>query len=133
MILWNDSPLSLQRSVEGKPFTQNNGQLWNGESVHFTNLPILSMKGTSDISTSRSNTLYLPSKTVVWRITFDDSHSNFAWIFAAKGNFLNGYSRVYIHKKLFEAGSYIIDNKNALYLFKPSELNTTFEHKETGL
>ena len=133
MILWNDSPVSFQTTVNGKSFTQKNGQLWNGGNVYYTNFPFnLTMKGTKDISTSRLNTLYLPSETSVLRITFDDSNSISGWMFVVKGRFLNGYSRVFIHQRLVAAGSYIIDNTNALYLFNTTDENTILTKTEKG-
>ena len=129
-ILWNGAPVSFEASKDGQSFTQGNGQLWNGRSVYYNSLPLPAMRGTSDISSSKSNTLYLPSETTVWRITFDESLSNFSWTFVNEGSFLNGYSSVSIYKRTLPAGAHIINNTNTLFLFNATEDDLTMESSE---
>ena len=134
-ILWNGAPLSLQSSSNGSIFTQNNGKLWNGRNVYYYNLtlPTLPLPGTNDISTGKYNTLYLPSESTIWRVTFDKSLSNFSWEFVAHGRFLNDYSDVLIHRRLMAEGAYIVDNTNALFLFKREEDESAVSKPENGM
>ena len=120
-ILWNGAPM-LQQSFDehALPLTKNNGQPWNGRSVGYTPelssyLPIV--EGTNDISTGRENTLFLPSETIVTRLSVDTSLSKPSWEFVAEGNFLTGYSMVSMHRRILPSGAYIFDNINTLYLF----------------
>ena len=130
-ILWNGAPVSFLEPTHS--FTQDNGQLWSEGSVYYQNIPLPTLKGTRDISSSTSNTLYLPSETTVWRITFDDSLSNHSWTLVDEGPFLNGYSRVSIHKRLLPPGAYIIDNTNMLFLFNETEDDLITEYAEEGM
>ena len=124
-ILWNGAPM-LQQSFDENalPLSKNNGQPWNGRSVRYTPelssyLPIV--EGTNDISTGRENTLFLPTETIVTRLSVATSLSNHLWEFVAEGNFVTGYSMVSMHQRTLPAGAYILDNINTLYLFDGKE------------
>ena len=132
-ILWNGAPLLFQEPDNGTPFTQNNGHLWKGRNAYYKNLPLPPLKGTTDISSSTSNSLYLPSEGLVWRITFDASLSNYSWQFITEGRFLNGYSLVSIHQRLLPSGAHIFDNTNSLFLFNATEYNIELVTNEKGI
>ena len=136
-ILWNGAPM-LQQSFDehALPLTKNNGQPWNGRSVSYTPelssyLPIV--EGTNDISTGRENTLFLPSDTIVTRLSVDTSLSNLSWEFVAEGNFLTGHSMVSMHQRTLPSGAYIFDNINTLYLFDGKENNAISEDDSYGM
>ena len=102
--------------------TQNGGQLFKGGSISYKNFPILShMKGTTDFSTGKSNTLFIPTESLIWKITLDSSLPDSSWEYVMEGDFLEGYSRVLVHQKLFPAGGYVIDNMNSLFLFNATK------------
>ena len=120
-ILWNGDP-TLQQSFDehALPLTKNNGKPWNGRSVRYTPelssyLPIV--EGTNDISTGRENALFLPSETIVTRLSVDTTLTSHLWEFVAEGNFVTGHSMVSMHQRTLPSGAYIFDNINTLYLF----------------
>ena len=135
-ILWNGAP-TLKQSFDkhALPLTKNDGQPWNGRSVRYTPelssyLPIV--EGTNDISTGRENTLFLPSDTIVTRLSVDTSLSNLSWEFVAEGNFLTGHSMVLMHQRTLPPGAYIFDNINTLYLFDGKENKAISENDSKG-
>ena len=136
-ILWNGAPTLKQSFDENAlPLTKNNGQPWNGRSVRYTPelssyLPIV--EGTNDISTGRENTLFLPSETIVTRLSVDTALSNLSWEFVADGNFLTGHSMVSMHQRTLPPGAYIFDNINNLYLFDGKEKQAISENDLNGM
>ena len=136
-ILWNGAPTLKQSFDENAlQLTKNNGQPWNGRSVRYTPelssyLPIV--EGTNDISTGRENTLFLPSETIVTRLSLGTSLSNLSWKFVGEGNFLTGYSMVSMHQRPLPPGAYIFDNINTLYLFDGKGNNAISENDSNGM
>ena len=136
-ILWNGDP-TLQQSFDehALPLTKNNGKPWNGRSVRYTPelssyLPIV--EGTNDISTGRENALFLPSETIVTRLSVDTTLTSHLWEFVAEGNFVTGHSMVSMHQRTLPSGAYIFDNINTLYLFDGKENNAILENDSNGM
>ena len=93
--------------------------MFKGGTISYSNFPIQPhMKGTTDISTGKYNTLFLPTKSLIWKISLDLSLPDSSWELVMEGDFLEGYSRVLVHQKWFPPGGYVVDNTNSLFLLK---------------
>ena len=104
----------------------NRGGSWNGGGVYYQNLPTylrdkMPMYGTQDVNTGDANTLYLPTKTMVYMFRQDNwSAVNMTgWTYGSTGPYLAGYSTVEMYTKTIESGTYTIENLSAMYLFDP--------------
>ena len=107
--------------------TQNGGQLLRGRSVSYKTFPApYPLKGTTDIHTGKTNTLFVPTETLIWKVTIDGSMPDSSWELLNDENFLEGYSNARIHQRLFPAGGYIIDNSNSLFLFNATDTGKNF-------
>ena len=120
--MWNNAPVPLQNSHNNGTsiITQNGGQLLNDGNVFYIDLPKGSiLQGTTDINTGKSNSLYLPSSTLVYMVSLDATPTadQSGWEYVDTGKYLNGISDVSIHQRTMPAGAYIVNNKNRLYLF----------------
>jgi hypothetical protein len=132
-IMWNGQPLLRQNTGPLNPLTIF-GALWCEGSIYYTNslpssiLDEFPMLGTSDINTADDNTLMLPGSAIVYmiRATWWRSVPLDGWTLISTGNYISsrpditacGYSNLELYSKDYSAGTYVIDNNSALYLFK---------------
>ncbi len=112
----------------GQRLTINNGRSWDNGRVHYedrleTYGIRLPMVGTTDINTDDSNTLVLDQRTKVYLLRMDSWRSVdlTGWTDMGIVDSLLGDSSkrgsVKIYYKTLEAGTYVIDNDSAMYLF----------------
>ena len=104
--------------------TQNGGKLFKGGTVAYKKFPFgvqPPLRGTTDVNTGKANTLFLPTETLAWKITLDSSMQDSSWQFLREGDYLGGYPKVSVYRRLFSAGGYVLDNTNSLFLFEATD------------
>ena len=133
MTLWNGAPLPPMMRTETFPIlTQNGGKLFKGGTVSYSKFPYgvqPPLRGTTDVNTGKVNTLFLPTETWAWKITLDSSTQDSSWQFLREEDYLEGYPKVSVYRRLFSAGGYVLDNTNSLYLFEATDQGTMFRWK----
>ena len=125
MTLWNGAPLPPMMRPETFPIlTQNGGKLFKGGTVSYNKFPYgvqPPLRGTTDINTGKTNTLFLPTETWAWKISLDFSMQDSSWQSLGTGDYLEGYPKVTVYRRLFSAGGYVLDNTNSLFLFEATD------------
>ena len=131
-ILWNGQPLTFRKESSSDPlkaYNEENDGLkeWYSNNVYYSNLPsFLSSKfpmlGSSIVNSGNENSVYLPSKTLVYMLR-NEGWSGVdvsGWTDTGeKGRFLNdeNYPNVVIFYRIMEPGFYVFDSLSAMYLF----------------
>ena len=126
---WNEVPMTLRTEGKDDKLTHAGGRNdWGaGDGVHYQNLPPslkekMPLYGTQDVNTNDANTLYLLTKTMgyMFRISGWSPVDMDGWMEVSMGSYLNAHGDdVRLYTREFEAGTYILDNMSAMYLFDP--------------